>query len=119
MKTLVNIRFAEAEPTRGFIELGSVTGVYESYGEIITISFDEGELIATIEEKVMPSPLQKWCLKVIDKQTAAAYSEEGERQGNLTFLERDEQGLPEYLYMGFRLHQRVRNEDFYSDRCRK
>ena len=63
--------------------------------------------MAIREDKVTPFGEERWGLEVIDSKTAMAYSEKGECEGSLIFLEPDAKGFSKYLYFGFRMHQRV------------
>ena len=86
-------------------ELEKFTGTYESIGGTVCFAIDRNELVATFSDKVL-GPTTHYQLKWIEGSNFITYLESGERAGNITFLDTDNQGAPEYLYMMGRLMPR-------------
>lgn len=107
LATLLNISFKPPIIIKEPIDINSLTGTYDSFDGTITISTRGSELIGSRVDKVSPSAqIENWSLRAIGEDTLAVFSEKSEYEGNITFIERDAESVPKYLYFGFRLHQR-------------
>jgi|GEM_PF-842831 len=107
LSSLTGIYLGYPEHSGPKMPTDSIIGTYDSFDGKITVSLSEQGLVAIREDKVTPFGEERWGLEVIDSKTAMAYSEKGECEGSLIFLEPDAKGFSKYLYFGFRMHQRV------------
>lgn len=84
------------------------TGNYESIGATVEVRIDANDLSAIFSDKVLGGT-SHYQLKWIESSSFITYSENGQRVGNISFLDIDERGTPGYLYMMGRLLQRDGN----------
>jgi CubicO group peptidase (beta-lactamase class C family) len=84
-----------------------LVGKYESFDTLIDVTLTEGKLKACVIYKIDPMPPLRMELKHVKDGCFAAFTEEGQRCPNLAFLQENEAGIPQYLFNGGRLNNRV------------
>ena len=85
-----------------------VEGIYESFDSMIKVRGQGEKLQADITSKSNPvNPRETVNLVFIDKGRYASFSQSGQRNPNLLFLQPDNLGRPRYLYHGYRLNTRL------------
>jgi CubicO group peptidase (beta-lactamase class C family) len=94
---------AEHKPDQAKLE--SLSGVYETIAAEAEVHTGDGELVYHCLDKVLNKTTTGY-LRWVEADSFISFLENGERTGNVTFLEKDEQGIPRYLYMSGRLAPR-------------
>jgi CubicO group peptidase (beta-lactamase class C family) len=84
-----------------------LVGKYESFDSLIDVTLTEGKLKACVIYKMDPLPPLRMELKQVKGGCFAAFTEEGLRCFNLAFLQENKAGIPQYLFNGGRLNNRV------------
>ena len=88
----------EPDPAIALDHLDKYCGRYQSLGEIFDISLEQGGLVARTTLLTVNAPEQKLYLKPINEHCFAVYTEHGDRQHTISFLNSNEQGQPDYLF---------------------
>jgi CubicO group peptidase (beta-lactamase class C family) len=82
-------------------------GDYGGSGFNLAVTREGEQLLGRVEvEGLAAFPAQTFDLKPVGKNRFAAYSQDGEKVDDFTFVELDKHGTPRYLFFGDRLHGR-------------
>ena len=71
-----------------------------------TVEIDKGQLLMHSTPKLVGWARDTWILKPINGHRFAAFNQQGDRLGNVVFLNPDSHGVPQSLHSQLRLHHR-------------
>lgn len=107
LKELTGITYSDPVISQDTVHPERYCGQYESLGACFTIVFEQGELFAKSQSKILGGPPQTLHLKPIGDDSFMVFSETGRRQHDLQFLKPDNTGRSAYLFYFGRLCPRV------------
>lgn len=104
---LADTRFKAPDTLKVLQDASRFTGQFEALGYCYQITLENQQLVATVIDKVLSSGATKIFLKPIDDNAFAGYSEDDQFAGNFIFLNADKGSIPQSIFTGCRLTNRV------------
>ena len=107
----ISMTLPEPDSSASLDELRVISGVYESFDTLITVTERDAKLMANIVYKIDPLPPMDLELRHVEEGCFAAYAKQGDgerRCPNIVFLKPDGSGAPQYVFNGGRQNKRIK-----------
>ena len=102
------MRIQQSAPMAEPAEAARFTGRFGGAGFGFEVTQHERQLFARVKLNFSSAyPSQLFCLKLVCENRFAAYTQDGERMEDFTFLEPNHRGIPQCLFWGYQLHRRL------------
>ena len=104
--TGIDLREPEPKSETSSVECWCVIGRYESFDTSFDVRLVKQQLIVDLRYKHDPAPPLSLTLHHVEAGFFISYTKDGRRGPNITFIEYNKQGIPQYLYSNKRLSPR-------------